>query len=146
MMVCASDGEVLRGPIIPPKDGESPFAGMTVHRAALSRCLYEYAKALGIDVHFHTRIASYYEDDERGGCISKTGEHFEANLVIAADGIGSHSADLISTEGQNEVVSSGFAVFRSTFPAGKSVAVDLSFFAHGVHRGCLQNAAWSVSL
>ena len=117
MVVYSADGELLRGPLRPPKRGGAPFAGMTLHRSALSRCLYQYAQVLGIEVRLNTRIEKYYEDGERGGCVSKTGERFEADLVIAADGIGSHSADLISSEVKNEAMSSGLAIYRSTFSA-----------------------------
>ena len=115
----------MSGPIYPPKGGGLPFAGISVHRSALSRLLFEYTQTLGIVVQFHTRIASYYEVEGKGCCISKDGERFEADLVIAADGIGSHSAELVSTEGKNDVVGSGLAIFRSTFPASKSARLDL---------------------
>ena len=134
IVVYSADGEFVSGPIYPPKGGGLPFAGISVHRSALSRLLYEYAQALGLEVQFNTRIASYYEDEMKGGCVSKTGERFEADLVIAADGIGSHSAELVSTEGKNEVVGSGLAIFRSTFPASKFTPLG-SVHANDASRG-----------
>ena len=110
-----NDGELLKGPFT---RGDK-FAGMSVHRSALSRCLYEYALALGIDIERHTRAVAYYEDDEKAGCITKEGQRFEADLVIAADGISSHSQDLVPTEGSHAVKSSNVAIFRATVPASK---------------------------
>ena len=116
--VYSQDGDTLVGPIHMPKGAGAANAGINVHRSSLNRCLYEYVRALGIEVIFNTRITSYYDNGENGGCISKTGEKFEADIVIAADGIGSHSVDIIENEQQAEIArSSGYAVYRCTYPA-----------------------------
>ena len=108
------------GPIEIPKGGGVTNAGMNVHRSSLNRCLYEYAQALGIEVLFDIRVASYYDDEDKGGCVSKTGKRFEADIVIAADGIGSHSSDVVPNKDSDLTTkSSGYAVYRSTYPAGE---------------------------
>lgn len=121
------DGDTVMGPIALPKGGGVSNAGISIHRSSLNRCLYEYVRALGIEVQLDTRIASYFDDGEKGGCVTKTGEKFEADIVIVADGIGSHSADVVfNEESDGSARSSGYAVFRCTFPAGK-ISLALTF-------------------
>lgn len=139
--IFASDGDVIIDPMVLPKQGGKGGSGVNVHRAWLNRCLYEYARALGIEVAFDTRIVSYFDDGEKGGCVSKTGEKFEADIVVAADGIASRSGDLIMNEGTDVVTkSSGYAVFRSTYPASKVFNVLFRDFTHNLLcRGSLQD-------
>ena len=120
--VFAHDGDTIMGPIMMPKTLGGPIeklqAGINVHRSSLNRCLYEYVRELGIEVVFDVRVASYYDDDKKGGCVSKSGEKFEADLVIAADGVASHSGDIVINEEKAEVArSSGYAAYRCTYPA-----------------------------
>ena len=122
--VLTHDGDTVLGPIMMPKGGGVSNAGMNVHRSSLNRCLYEYAAALGIEVAFNTRITSYHDDGEKGSCVSKTGEKFEADVVLAADGIGSHSSEVVKNEGEQEKgKSSGYAAYRCTYPAGELFAM-----------------------
>ena len=122
--VLTHDGDTVLGPIMMPKGGGVSNAGMNVHRSSLNRCLYEYAMALGIEVVFNTRITSYHDDGEKGSCVSKTGEKFEADVILAADGIGSHSSEVVKNEGEQEKgKSSGYAAYRCTYPAGKLLTV-----------------------
>ena len=118
--VFSHDGDTIMGPIEMPTGGGVSNAGMNVHRSSLNRCLYEYVQALGIEVLLNTRVASYYDNGRKGCCVTKTGENFEADIVIAADGIGSHSSNVVSSEGLDGIAkSSGYAVFRCTYPAGE---------------------------
>ena len=116
MTVFTHSGEYQTGPNIMPTTGEA-FAGSNVHRALLVRCLNEYARHLGIDVRLKTRVARYFDDTEGRGCVTQTGERFTADVVIAADGIGSASSALVDENAKQAVVSSGMAVYRGTFPA-----------------------------
>ncbi|MCJ1325539.1 hypothetical protein MMC10_002202 [Thelotrema lepadinum] len=116
--VLTHDGDTVLGPIVMPKGGGVSNAGMNVHRSSLNRCLYEYAAALGIEVAFGTRITEYHDDGEKGSCVSKTGERFEADVVVAADGIGSRSAEVVRNEGEEgKGKSSGYAAYRCTYSA-----------------------------
>lgn len=140
-IIDGSNGNLLIGPMVLPTTGGADNAGMNVHRSSLSRCLYEYARHLGVEVEFNTRVVAYFEDVEKGGCLSKAGEKFEADVVIAADGIGSHSSDIVKNDGEyNDVESSGYSVFRCTYPIG----IQLLFIWHCEtdlqNRGSLQDA------
>ncbi|CAI7586740.1 unnamed protein product [Penicillium glandicola] len=86
-------------------------------RAILHRQLWEYARGIGLQVEFGTTIESYYETDEKGGAIDSTGKKFEADIVFAADGVGSPSWSLI-TGHKDKPITSGYAVYRATFPVG----------------------------
>ena len=78
-------------------------------------------------------MTSYSEDAERRKGIARTkdGELHEADMVIAADGIGSRSAELIQNEGSDgEARNSGYALFRATYPAGKVRFMALDRYFH----------------
>lgn len=71
---------------------------------------------LGVDIQFGKRVVDYFEDDkhQRAGVVTDQGERFEADVVIAADGVGSKSHGLIG--GQVRAMSSGRAMWRAAFP------------------------------
>ena len=139
--VLTHDGDTVLGPIVMPKGGGVSNAGMNVHRSSLNRCLYEYAAALGIEVAFGTRITEYHDDGEKGSCVSKTGERFEADVVVAADGIGSRSAEVVRNEGEEgKGKSSGYAAYRCTYSAGESLATPKLGCINWVSRGSLQRS------
>jgi 2-polyprenyl-6-methoxyphenol hydroxylase-like FAD-dependent oxidoreductase len=71
---------------------------------------------VGIQVEFGQKVVEYYEDVEvgKGGVVMKGGIKHEADLVIAADGVGSKSRVL--SGGQVRVISSGRAMWRAVFP------------------------------
>ena len=108
------DGEVLGGPF--PADN-SPEMPVPIHRAKLQRALYDYVVSLGISVTFDNHVSRFFEaqDKTKAGVITNVGERFEADLVVAADGVGSKSWKLIQGS-QSEARSSGFAVYRTAFP------------------------------
>jgi 2-polyprenyl-6-methoxyphenol hydroxylase-like FAD-dependent oxidoreductase len=108
------DGEVLGGPF-PAED--SPETPVPIHRAKLQRALYDYVVSLCISVTFSNHVSQYFDarDTEKAGVITDVGERFEADLIVAADGVGSKSWKLIQVS-QSEARSSGFAVYRTAFP------------------------------
>ena len=115
------DGETFMGPRLMPKGGGVSNAGMNLHRSSLNRCLYEYVAALGIEVVFESHVSSYFEKGDKAGVITKSGKSYEADVVIAADGIHSHSAEIVKNEGVDGVAkSSGYAVYRCTYSAGEA--------------------------
>lgn len=122
-------GDVILPPMKPPSGGGTPFAGVNVHRSSLLRLLYEYARHLGIDVQFGVKVSTYYEDAQRkkGGVKTKSGQEFEGDIVVAADGIGSQSACLVENKGlDDQAKSSGYAIFRATYPAGDIYTASLA--------------------
>lgn len=71
---------------------------------------------LGINIQFGKRVVDYYEDTtrKRAGVVTDRGETFEADVVIAADGIGSKSQKLVG--GEVRALMSGRAMWRAAFP------------------------------
>lgn len=68
---------------------------------------------LGINVEYNKRVVDYEEDEAKGKAyaITSDGERFEADVIIAADGVGSKSQKLIG--GQVRAISSGRAMWRA---------------------------------
>jgi 2-polyprenyl-6-methoxyphenol hydroxylase-like FAD-dependent oxidoreductase len=71
---------------------------------------------LGIEVKYNQRVVEYGEDSASGRAYAKTedGNKYEADVIIAADGVGSKSQKLVG--GQVRAVSSGRAMWRAAFP------------------------------
>ena len=107
------DGEFIGGPFgqghgsLPP-----PVARPRHHHA-----IHNYAISLGISVMFDKRVVDYYEmlEKNRAWVVTEFGEHFEADLVVAADGIGTKSW-FITVGEPTSPKSSGYAVYRTAFP------------------------------
>jgi 2-polyprenyl-6-methoxyphenol hydroxylase-like FAD-dependent oxidoreductase len=110
------EGERLGGPWdlielggIPPPIGRPEF----------QQFLYDQTVARGIPVTFGTRVVKYSEnlDTNRAGVVTTSGEVLEADVVVAADGVGSRSWQITAgNEDHNKPRSSGYAVYRATFP------------------------------
>ncbi|KAK3361469.1 hypothetical protein B0T24DRAFT_585124 [Lasiosphaeria ovina] len=71
---------------------------------------------LGVEIQFGKRVVDYFEDKQsgKGGVVTDRGERFEADVVIAADGVGSKSQKLVG--GQVRAMKSGRAMWRAAFP------------------------------
>ncbi|KAK3938574.1 hypothetical protein QBC46DRAFT_265088 [Diplogelasinospora grovesii] len=71
---------------------------------------------LGIPIQFGKKVVNYFEDDARGkaSVVTDQGERYEADVVIAADGVGSKSQKLVG--GQVRAMKSGRAMWRAAFP------------------------------
>ena len=108
------DGEVLGGPFPAHDSIEMP---VPIHRAKLQRALYDYVVSLGISVTFGSRVVQYFEarHNHKAGVVTDTEKRFEADVIVAADGVGSKSWKLIQ-DSRCEARSSGFAVYRTAFP------------------------------
>lgn len=114
-------GEKLLGPV-PLEDGRGVESGLFTSRFGLQQLLYDYVVSLGVEVHFDKRVEFVYENPEtkKGGCVTRTGEKFEADLLVAADGIGSKSSNLVLGSRQRTfATSSGYAMYHATYPTGK---------------------------
>ncbi|KAH9899043.1 FAD/NAD(P)-binding domain-containing protein [Xylariomycetidae sp. FL2044] len=87
-------------------------------RPLIYRMYLNEVERQGIKVHFGKRVVDYYDDEQRqkAGVVIDNGERFEADVVIAADGVGSKSQKLLG--GQVRAMSSGRAMWRAAFPAG----------------------------
>ena len=107
------DGEFLGGPF---RDGYG-WPPPPVARPKFHNALHDYVKSLGIPVLFSKRVVEYLEDSEKhkASVITDVGERYEADLVIAADGIGTKSWP-ITLGAPEKPKSSGYAVYRTAFP------------------------------
>jgi len=71
---------------------------------------------LGVKIEFNQRVVDYFEDEKtgKGGVEIEDGKRYEADIVIAADGVGSKSQKLVG--GQVRAQKSGRAMWRAAFP------------------------------
>jgi 2-polyprenyl-6-methoxyphenol hydroxylase-like FAD-dependent oxidoreductase len=69
-----------------PLFGAYSYSG---HRALLHEVLVEHAKSLGIEIRMGEQVVEYWEDEANGkaGVKIHTGETFDADVVVAADGV-----------------------------------------------------------
>ncbi|TDZ18883.1 FAD-dependent monooxygenase fsr3 [Colletotrichum orbiculare MAFF 240422] len=89
--------------------------GLGMSRSEFHGLLHRYAQNVGIPVRHSAKAVDYTETDEHAVVELESGERLTADVAVAADGIGSRSWRLVA--GANEQpISSGFALFRSTFP------------------------------
>ena len=101
----------LRGVGLDPNDPPGTFQ----MRPLVYEMFISQVKKLGVDVEFNRRIVDYFEDEETGkaGCVTDDGKRYEADVVIAADGVGSKSQKLVG--GQVRAQKSGRAMWRAAF-------------------------------
>lgn len=85
-------------------------------RPLVYKMFVRQVERLGISVEFGQRVVDYYEDEatQKGGVVTERGDKFEADVVIAADGVGSKSQKLVG--GTVRAMSSGRAMWRAAFP------------------------------
>lgn len=112
--------------IIPPKrvadrlkaQGLDPGTppGTFQMRPLVYKMFVRQLEKLGIEVEYNRRVVDYQEDEQTGKAVAITddGNRYEADVVIAADGVGSKSQKLVG--GQVRARSSGRAMWRAAFP------------------------------
>lgn len=112
--------------IIPPKrvadrlkaQGLNPGTppGTFQMRPLVYKMFVRQLEKLGIEVEYNRRVVDYQEDEQTGKAVAVTddGNRYEADVVIAADGVGSKSQKLVG--GQVRARSSGRAMWRAAFP------------------------------
>jgi 2-polyprenyl-6-methoxyphenol hydroxylase-like FAD-dependent oxidoreductase len=73
--------------------------------------------AIGVQVEWKHRVVEYYEDlaTGKGGVVLDSEEKLEADLVVAADGLGTKSHKLVVGK-KIEARSSGYAIYRTAYP------------------------------
>lgn len=111
-----TNGEHLGGPFS-IKGVDRTTIPTPVSRPRLIGFLYDYVHSLGIEISYGKRVIQYYEvlDINKAGVVTDKGEHIEADIIIAADGVGSKSWSLVT--GNNEKPrSSGFSTYRVAYP------------------------------
>ena len=85
-------------------------------RPLVYRMFVRQVERLGVRIEFNQRVVNYEEDEHRSKaiCYTENGECYDADVIIAADGIGSKSQKLVG--GQVRARSSGRAMWRAAFP------------------------------
>lgn len=85
-------------------------------RPLIYKMFVNQVERLGIPVFFDQKVVDYFEDTEKGkgGCVLADGTTYTADVVIAADGVGSKSQRLVG--GEVRARSSGRAMWRAAFP------------------------------
>ncbi|KAI0105616.1 FAD/NAD(P)-binding domain-containing protein [Hypoxylon sp. NC0597] len=85
-------------------------------RPLIYRMYLNEVQRQGIKIQFGQRVVDYYEDEarEKAGVVTESGERIEADVVIAADGVGSKCQKLVG--GQVRAMSAGRAMWRAAFP------------------------------
>lgn len=102
----------------PLGDPSNPSLG--IYRAKLHSVLFEYAKQLGMQVEFSATASEYFEGDDHGGVVLSDGRRLTADVVVAADGVGSRSWALV-VGSRDPPISSGFVMYRVTFPVASAL-------------------------
>lgn len=105
--------------------GDFPLANaehpsMPMSRPSQLKLLYSYVQKLGIPVRLGGSVTEYFEDENQAGIVYSDGTRETADVVVAADGVGSKAWDLVLGEKQ-DVISSGFACHLVTFPASPAL-------------------------
>ena len=115
MTLHTHDGAFVGGPF--ELSEASHYRPVPVSRPKLIRALYDYATSLGIPIMFGRRVVDYVESDEKNPTYAVTdkGERFEADIVVAADGIGSKAGKVMIGK-EVKAISSGWSVYRVTYP------------------------------
>lgn len=85
-------------------------------RPLVYRMFVNAVERLGVSVEFNRKIVDYSEDETKGKayCSTEDGKTYEADVIIAADGVGSKSQKLVG--GQVRAQPSGRAMWRAAFP------------------------------
>lgn len=88
------------------------------HRALLHEVLFEHAKSLGIEIRMGQQVVEYWEDEANGkaGVKIQTGESFDADVIVAADGVKSFARQFVIGYRDNPKPS-GYAIYRAWFDA-----------------------------
>lgn len=92
-------------------------------RPKFHKMLTDQAERIGIYVEYGKRVTKYYEklDAGKAGVVLENGETIEADVVLAADGVGSKSTKM--TMGREvRAQSTGFSVYRTAFPIELAIA------------------------
>ena len=98
----------------PNKDGPQVYRH---NRPKFHDMLSSRAEKHGVHVEYGHRAVEYYDSPTTGkaGVILDNGEKMEADVVVAADGIGSKSSKA-TIGGLVQARSTGFAIYRAAFP------------------------------
>ncbi|GCB20109.1 3-hydroxybenzoate 6-hydroxylase 1 [Aspergillus awamori] len=95
--------------------GNPDDPSLAIYRSKLHNVLYEYVEGLGIAIEFSATASEFFETEDHGGVVLSDGRRLTADVVVAADGVGSKSWSLV-VGNREHPISSGFVLYRVTFP------------------------------
>lgn len=98
--------------------------GLGMCRSLFHSLLHQYTLHLGIPIRHAAKAVDYFETGDHAGVHLEDGEDLTADIVVAADGIGSRSWRLINGT-KEQPIGSGFALFRSTYPLEQALKSPL---------------------
>lgn len=110
-------------------DGEEPMSIQL--RTAFHKMLYNQVRRLKIEITYNKRAISYNEDAEKAYVHMDDGEREAADIIVAADGIGS-KAQIIVNGGKVEAKRSGTFMYRASCPPELAMADPLVVEAFGI--------------
>lgn len=86
-------------------------------RTLFHQMLHHQLERFGIKVVYDKKVVVYFENEEtgKGGVVTDQGERFEGDIVLAADGLHSKSADAV-LGGHGSGKPSGQSLFRFAVP------------------------------
>lgn len=92
-------------------------------RPKFHKMLSDQAERVGIAIEYNKRVTAYFETDDtdKAGVIIDGGEIIEADVVIAADGVGSKSSQ-VTMGHEIRARSTGFSIYRAAFPVELAIA------------------------
>lgn len=87
------------------------------NRPKFVAALLDQVKSVGVEVSYGHRVTDYFEDEEaeEAGVILQDGSKLKADVVLAADGVGTKSHNLVSGH-DIRAYPSGFSILRTAFP------------------------------
>ncbi|KAH7126493.1 hypothetical protein B0J13DRAFT_611831 [Dactylonectria estremocensis] len=107
-----------KGKVLLDQQLHTDFDGFPIiygHRGRIQHFFYDFAVSLGVEVKWGASVGEIFENDVSAGVLTDDGKKYEADLVIAADGVHSRSRSFV-VETADRPRKSGFAVYRSWFP------------------------------
>ena len=87
------------------------------HRPKFALMLVRQLERIGIKIEYNHRVVDYFEDAEFGkaAVLLENGDRLEADLVVAADGLGTRSHPVVNGQ-KIQARSSGYAIYRTAYP------------------------------
>ena len=132
LLIHKLDGTVIRGPLeikdllSSSVDPEMTKSVMRLSRPKLYRAMLDHLERTGVEVQFGNEVVDYFEDEatSRAGVILSDGSRHDADIVVAADGVNSHSWKLVLGR-EVRARPSGDAIFRVSYPLSQTIANSL---------------------
>lgn len=112
------------------------------HRPKFQSMLLKQLEKIGLKVEYSHRVVSYFEGSEKGGVVLDNGEKIQADVIVAADGVGTKSYDLVAGR-KIEAKSSGSSIFRTAYPVELALAdVEIAGRFKMLENGKSVNEIW----